>query len=113
MRVVNRGDVYFCRGSPGAIGSEERKERPVVIVQNDVGNTCSPTVIVAPLTSNIRRYRYPMQFDVDLPDRLRPRVLCDQIMAVDKSRLLNKVYTLSRHELQKLDRCLKVSLGLQ
>ena len=54
-----------------------------------------------------------MQFDVDLPDRLRSRVLCDQIMAVDKIRLLNKIYKLNGWELRQLDQCLKVSLGLQ
>lgn len=61
VRHIRRGDIYFCRGSPGAIGSEERKERPVVVVQNNIGNLHSPTVIVAPLTSNVSRYRYPMR----------------------------------------------------
>lgn len=45
--IPKRGDVFFCQGSPDAIGSEERKTRPVVIIQNDAGNASSPTVIVA------------------------------------------------------------------
>lgn len=113
MKEINRGDVYFCRGSPSAIGSEERKERSVVIVQNDVGNTKSQTTIAVPLTSNTDRRPYPMQFYVQIPGYRPSRVLCDQIMTIDKQRLLNKVYRLTGRELQRLDHCLKVSLGLQ
>lgn len=47
MNTIKRGDVFFCLGSPDAVGSEERKTRPVVIVQNNAGNASSPTVIVA------------------------------------------------------------------
>lgn len=61
--TVKRGDVFFCQGSPEAIGSEERKTRPVVVIQNDAGNTYSPTVIVANMTSNTDRRLYPFQFD--------------------------------------------------
>ena len=50
--IPKRGDVFFCQGSPDAIGSEERKTRPVVIIQNDAGNASSPTVIVANMTTN-------------------------------------------------------------
>lgn len=58
--IPKRGDVFFCQGSPDAIGSEERKTRPVVIIQNDAGNASSPTVIVANMTTNTsRRPRKP------------------------------------------------------
>lgn len=70
--IPKRGDVFFCQGSPDAIGSEERKTRPVVIIQNDAGNASSPTVIVANMTTNTSRRLYPMQFDIDLPDIRRP-----------------------------------------
>lgn len=92
MNTIKRGDVFFCLGSPEAVGSEERKTRPVVIVQNDAGNASSPTVIVANMTTNTTRRLYPMQFDVDLPGRALSRVQCEQIRTVDKSRLREKVY---------------------
>lgn len=113
MKIVSRGDVYFCWGSPGTVGCEERKTRPVIIVQNDVGNSKSQTTIAVPLTSNTDRRPYPMQFYVQIPGRQPSRALCDQIMTIDKRRLLDKVYRLTNRELQQLDHCLKVSLGLQ
>lgn len=111
--TVKRGDVFFCQGSPDAVGSEERKTRPVVVIQNDIGNTYSPTVIVANMTSKTDRRLYPFQFDVALPGgRPVSRVMCEQIRTVDKSRLLERVYTLNDAELQVLDKCLAVSFGL-
>lgn len=111
--TVKRGDVFFCQGSPDAIGSEERKTRPVVVIQNDTGNTYSPTVIVANMTSKTDRRLYPFQFDVALPGgRPVSRVMCEQIRTVDKSRLLERVYTLNDAELRVLDKCLAVSFGL-
>lgn len=113
MKIVNRGDVYFCRGRPGTVGCEERKTRPVIIVQNDIGNAKSQTTIAVPLTSNTDKHRHPMQFYLQLPGHRPSKALCDQIMTIDKQRLLNKVYQLTARELQQLDCCLKVSLGLQ
>ena len=84
--IPKRGDVFFCQGSPDAIGSEERKTRPVVIIQNDAGNASSPTVIVANMTTNTSRRLYPMQFDIDLPGHSPSRVQCEQIRTVDKCR---------------------------
>lgn len=112
MNTIKRGDVFFCLGSPEAVGSEERKTRPVVIIQNDAGNASSPTVIVANMTTNTTRRLYPMQFDIDLPGRALSRVKCEQIRTVDKSRLREKVYTLTEEELRKLDACLAVSFGI-
>lgn len=112
MNIIKRGDVFFCLGSPDAVGSEERKMRPVVVVQNDAGNASSPTVIVANMTTNTTRRLYPMQFDIDLPGHALSRVQCEQIRTVDKCRLREKVYTLTEDELRKLDACLAVSFGM-
>lgn len=112
MNTIKRGDVFFCLGSPDAVGSEERKTRPVVIVQNNAGNASSPTVIVANMTTNTTRRLYPMQFDIDLPGHALSRVQCEQIRTVDKCRLRDKVYSLTEDELRKLDTCLAVSFGL-
>lgn len=112
MNTIRRGDVFFCQGSPDAVGSEERKARPVVIVQNDTGNASSPTVIVANMTTNTTRRLYPMQFDIDLPGHALSRVQCEQIRTVDKSRLMERIYSLDAGELRKLDECLAVSFGM-
>lgn len=112
MNTIKRGDVFFCLGSPDAVGSEERKTRPVVVVQNDAGNASSPTVIVANMTTNTARRLYPMQFDILLPGRALSRVQCEQIRTVDKCRLRDKVYSLTEDELRKLDDCLAVSFGM-
>lgn len=112
MKIVKRGDIYFCRWNPAATGSEERKDRPVVIIQNDIGNAHAPTAIVAPMT-HWRKHRYPTQFDVAMPPGKISRVLCEQATTVDKSRLVRRMGRLSELEMQQLDQCLKVSLGLQ
>lgn len=112
MNTIKRGDVFFCLGSPDAVGSEERKTRPVVVVQNDAGNASSPTVIVANMTTNTASRLYPMQFDILLPGRALSRVQCEQIRTVDKCRLREKVYSLTEDELRKLDACLAVSFGM-
>ena len=112
MKSIRRGDIYFCRWNPAATGSEERKDRPVVIVQNDTGNAHAPTAIVAPMT-NGRKRRYPTQFDVAMPTGKISCVLCEQTTTVGKSRLLRRMGQLSELEMQQLDQCLKVSLGLQ
>lgn len=112
MNIIKRGDVFFCLGSPDAVGSEERKTRPVVVIQNDAGNASSPTVIVANMTTNTTRRLYPMQFNIDLPGHALSRVQCEQIRTVDKCRLREKVYTLTEDELRKLDACLAVSFGM-
>ena len=112
MNIIKRGDVFFCLGSPDAVGSEDRKTRPVVIVQNNAGNASSPTVIVANMTTNTTRRLYPMQFDIDLPGHTLSRVQCEQIRTVDKCRLRDKVYSLTEDELRKLDTCLAVSFGM-
>ena len=110
--IPKRGDVFFCQGSPDAIGREERKTRPVVIIQNDAGNASSPTVIVANMTTNTSRRLYPMQFDIDLPGHSPSRVQCEQIRTVDKCRLRERIYTPTGEELRKLDDCLAVSFGM-
>jgi len=112
VKSIRRGDIYFCRWNPAATGSEERKDRPVVIVQNDTGNAHAPTAIVAPMTHG-RKRRYPTQFDVAMPTGKISCVLCEQTTTVGKSRLLRRMGQLSELEMQQLDQCLKVSLGLQ
>ncbi|MFR8332151.1 MAG: type II toxin-antitoxin system PemK/MazF family toxin [Oscillospiraceae bacterium] len=113
MKIVKRGDIYFCRWNLAATGSEEQKDRPVVIAQNDTGNAHAPTAIVVPMTHAPRKRQYPTQFDVAMPTGKISRVLCEQTTTVDKSRLLRKMGQLTKLEMQQLDRRLCDPLVLQ
>lgn len=110
-KTVRRGDVHFCRLSESC-GCVQRGKRPVVVVQNNTGNDNSTTVIVVPLTRAKIKRPYPMQFDICIPDGLISRVLCEQLITIDKCQLEDRIYRLQADELEKLDRCLKISLGL-
>lgn len=87
---------------------EERVLPKIEAAQNDN----STTVIVAPLTRAKIKRPYPMQFDICIPDGLISRVLCEQLITIDKCQLEDRIYRLQADELEKLDRCLKISLGL-
>ena len=115
MKEINRGDVYFCRGSPSAIGSEERKERPVVIVQNDVGNKFSPTVIAAAITSQKYKTNLPTHIQVHANDCGLAKdsiVLLEQVRTIDKSRLRDYIGHLDFSDLLRVNRALMVSMDL-
>lgn len=100
-------------GTNGLYWKRASKKRPVVIIQNDSGNTFSDDTIVAYVTTNTSRRIYPMQFDICLPgSRPVSRVKCENIETVHKSRLTQKIGELSPLEMQMLDICLRVSLGI-
>ena len=81
MNPIKRGDVFFCLGSPDAVGSEERKTRPVVVVQNDAGNASSPTVIVAQGRIKVDQYT-----DKEGNKRSRFSVVADEVEFADSKR---------------------------
>jgi mRNA interferase MazF len=106
--MCKRGDVYYIT-LPKGEGSEQGGTRPAVIIQNNVGNTYSPTVIVATITSAGKKYM-PTHLDIMLE---KPsKILCEQIMTISKDRLQEKVGVLTEDILKKLDIKLKLSLGL-
>ena len=89
---ILRGDILYAELG-AAVGSEQAGFRPVVVVQNDVGNRYSPTVVVAPLTSNIRKNILPTHVHVGRESGVRPSlVLLEQLRTVDKCRLGDKRY---------------------
>lgn len=112
--IVKRGDIYYANLSP-VIGSEQGGLRPVLIVQNDIGNKYSPTIIVAAITAKLGKTHMPTH--VDLPAKScnlerDSMVLVEQLRTIDKSRLSKKVTTLDKHYMQEVNKALMISLGL-
>jgi mRNA interferase MazF len=111
---VHRGDIYYADLSP-VIGSEQGGVRPVLIVQNDVGNKFSPTVIAAAITSQTAKTRLPTHININA-DRCGLSkdsvVLLEQIRTLDKRRLKERMGTLDDGSMQKVDNALSISFGL-
>jgi len=113
--VVKRGDIFFADLSP-VVGSEQGGNRPVLIVQNNVGNHYSPTVIVAAITSKIQKPKMPTHVGLTAKDDGIERdsvILLEQVRTIDKSRLKDKVTALSAEKMQAVDSALAVSLGIK
>ena len=113
---LRRGDIFFADLSP-VIGSEQGGQRPVVVVQNDVGNQHSPTVIIAPITAKISKPKLPTH--VGLPASIETTgvsrdsvILTEQIRTIDKHRLQDKLGFIPGALITKLDQALAISLGL-
>lgn len=112
--IVKRGDVYYADLSP-VIGSEQGGVRPVLIVQNDIGNRYSPTVIVSAITSQINKAKLPTHIEISSEDFSLPKdsvVLLEQIRTIDKKRLKEKIGRFEKNLMGEVDDCLKISLGL-
>lgn len=112
--TVKRGDIYYADLSP-VIGSEQGGIRPVLIVQNDVGNKYSPTVIAAAITSQKYKTRLPTHISVTADDCGLAKdsvVLLEQVRTLDKTRLKEHMGTLDTTEMNRIDKALSVSFGL-
>ena len=112
--TVKRGDIYYADLSP-VIGSEQGGIRPVLIVQNDIGNKYSPTVIAAAITSQLGKTRLPTHIEIGAEDvgLLKDSVvLLEQMRTIDKQRLKEKMGHLGENDMTKIDRAISVSLGL-
>ena len=113
--LVKRGDIFYADLSP-VIGSEQGGIRPVLIVQNDIGNRYSPTVICAAITSQINKAKLPTHIEVDsvvytlIKDSV---VLLEQVRTIDKKRLREKICCLDDELMSKVDRALMISFGLE
>ena len=112
--TVKRGDIYYADLSP-VVGSEQGGMRPVLIVQNDMGNRYSPTVIAAAITSRKDKTQLPTHISVSadgcglVKDSI---VLLEQIRTLDKRRLKEHMGSLGSGEMTRVDRALSVSFGL-
>ena len=112
--MIHRGDIYYADLRP-VIGSEQGGIRPVLIVQNDVGNRHSPTVICAAITSQMLKAKLPTHVELDSSryDLVKDSViLLEQLRTIDKTRLKDKVCHLDSNMLFKVDKALEVSLEL-
>ncbi len=112
--VVKRGDIFYADLSP-VIGSEQGGTRPVLVVQNDVGNKFSPTVIVAAITSQINKAKMPTHIEISANDFGLAKdsvVLLEQIRTIDKRRLKEKIGRLNDELLLQVDEALGISFGI-
>lgn len=112
--IVKRGDIFYADLSP-VIGSEQGGIRPVIILQNDVGNKYSPTVIVAAITSQINKAKLPTHVEISSEEYGLNKdsvVLLEQVRTLDKKRLKEKIGHMTDKDMQKVDDALTVSLGL-
>ena len=114
MITVKRGDIYYADLSP-VVGSEQGGLRPVLIIQNDVGNRYSPTVIAAAITSRMGKTKLPTHIDIyaDKAGLAKDSViLLEQIRTLDKRRLKEKMGHLDESVMQRVDSAIAVSFGL-
>jgi len=112
--LVRRGDIFYADLNP-VVGSEQGGIRPVLVVQNDVGNKYSPTVIIAAITSQIDKAKLPTHVELNSADYGLEKdsvILLEQLRTIDKRRLKEKITILDQDIMEKIDEALKVSLGL-
>ena len=111
QNTYRKGDVYFANLN-GGIGSEQHGIRPVVIIQNDVGNNYSPTVIVAAITSREKK-ALPTHVKIRM-EKLpgESTVLLEQIRTIDKSRLFSFIGTFDNETIERINDAIKTSLGI-
>lgn len=112
--IVQRGEIYFADLSP-VVGSEQGGIRPVLVIQNDIGNKFSPTVIVAAITAQIQKAKLPTHVEVKAKDHGLERnsvILLEQVRTLDKQRLTDRITQLDEDTMKEIDHAIEVSLGL-
>lgn len=112
--MIKRGDIYYADLSP-VIGSEQGGVRPVLVIQNDVGNKHSPTIIVAAITSQINKAKLPTHIEIKAGDYGVSKdsvILLEQIRTIDKKRLKEKTGHLNEVLMAKVDYGINISVGL-
>ncbi|HSP21428.1 MULTISPECIES: type II toxin-antitoxin system PemK/MazF family toxin [Planococcus] len=112
--IVKRGDVFFAELSP-VVGSEQGGTRPVLVIQNDIGNRFSPTVIIAAITAQIQKAKLPTHVEINAKKYGFERdsvILLEQLRTIDKSRLTDKITQLDEALMEKVDEALEISVGL-
>ena len=112
--IVKRGDIYYADLSP-VVGSEQGGVRPVLIVQNDIGNKYSPTVIAAAITSQINKAKMPTHIELSAKEYGLNKdsvILLEQIRTIDKKRLREKIGRLDERLMGNVNGALSISFGL-
>ncbi len=111
---IRRGDIYYADLSP-VIGSEQGGIRPVLVIQNDIGNKHSPTIICAAITSKMNKAKLPTHVEIDASKYQIVKnsvILLEQIRTIDKQRLKDLVCHVDKKLMKKVDEALKISLEL-
>lgn len=113
--LIKRGDIFYADLSP-VIGSEQGGVRPVVVIQNDIGNKYSPTIIVAAITSQLNKAKLPTHVNVDAKGVPLPKnsvILLEQIRTIDKKRLREKIGRFGDNIMEEIDKAILISLALK
>lgn len=111
---VKRGDVYYADLSP-VIGSEQGGVRPVLVLQNNVGNKYSPTIIISAITSQVNKSKLPTHIEINATDFGLSKdsvVLLEQIRTIDKKRLREKIGHLNEDVMHQVNEALQISFGM-
>lgn len=111
---VRRGDIVYANLNP-VIGSEQGGTRPVLIIQNDIGNRFSPTTIVAAITSRIKKAKLPTHVEISASEYGLERdsvILLEQLRTIDKRRLKEKLAHLDDATMERVNQGLLISIGL-
>ena len=112
--IIRRGDIYYADLRP-VVGSEQGGVRPVLVIQNDVGNKHSPTVICAAITSRMNKAKLPTHVEIDAKKYQIVKnsvILLEQVRTIDKQRLKDLVCHLDKEIMNKVDEALKISFEL-
>lgn len=113
--IIKRGDIYYADLSP-VVGSEQGGVRPVLIVQNNVGNKYSPTVIAAAITSQINKAKMPTHIEINAEDYGLTKdsvILLEQVRTIDKKRLRERIGHLNEGLMDKVNDAIEISFGLE
>jgi mRNA interferase MazF len=113
--MIRRGDIFYANLNP-VLGSEQGGLRPVLIIQNDIGNMYSPTTIVAAITSKIKRAKLPTHIEISAARyRLEKDsvILLEQLRTIDKQRLKERIARLDDETMEKVNIAITISLGLK
>jgi len=111
--IIKRGDIFFADLSP-VVGSEQGGLRPVLVIQNDVGNKYSPTIIVAAITSQVKT-KLPTHVEIGMLGNGLTRnsvILMEQLRTIDKTRLKEKIGHIDEPAIERVQNALSVSLGM-
>ena len=112
--LVKRGELYFADLSP-VVGSEQGGISPVLLVQNDIGNKYSPTVIAAAITSKLNKAKLPTHIELSSKEYGLEKdsvVLLEQIRTIDKTRLKEKIGELNAIKMSQVNKAMMISLGV-
>ncbi len=110
--MIKRGELYYADLSP-VVGSEQGGVRPVLIIQNDIGNRYSPTIIACAVTSQLSKSKLPTHIELDTTCGLPKNsvILAEQLRTLDKTRLKEKIGILDKKAMERVNNALLVSLG--